>query len=272
MGSMKYYLVLALLSSLIPVAHADDRPISQIYDGSAVVGQANRYPLLIGLDRSLKKIVFQCSGTFISKTRILTARHCVGATRSISAEKRLRLYQGTTFIKIKKVYRSTSDDLAILKVSTQESANPIQVLTSAAPAAEDEVRVLGYGLDEDQKAAVERSAVKGVLSLELLNSALKRADMVVQLVDSLKISFLKKVALFVVVVNNGDGKPCPGDSGGPLIVDHDGTEVVAGALSWGETKKGSPLCSADGRAGYVSLSPSRVSSFLKSSAPDAEYL
>jgi hypothetical protein len=137
-----------------------------------------------------------CTGSYISLTAVLTAKHCFpGRVSAVSVASKGYVRRGS------QVILHPILDLAIIKVSEPIGAAPVPVfLFDQPPAIGDEVIGYGYGADENGSGAQDRVA-NGEADLKATS-----------------LSFAGTVpGLQYVTVSNGSGNLCKGDSGGPVV-------------------------------------------------------
>lgn len=265
--SLFLFNLFVVLSLFIPLSAIATPEIAEVYGGRSVTGQATRFPLIISQVSATKG--WLCSGTFITKRKILTAKHCVQPTNT-SAKVTVKIFQGHSFIKARSVKKASFDDIAIINVPLVNDASPLPIKLSNAPSSGEILEVFGYGLDEEQEDGYERSLNAGKLSIQKLQSALKEATVGINTVVLARAPGYARSSLYVYVSNNGDGKPCQGDSGGGAILNASGVDQLIGVLSFGEVPVSGPVCVAQGISAYLSLHSSRVKNFLLANAKDAK--
>ncbi|HWP65727.1 MAG TPA: trypsin-like serine protease [Candidatus Limnocylindria bacterium] len=183
-----------------------------------------------------------CSGTLIGCRTLLTAAHCVERTSPSSLVVYFQHFgfAGVSAITVHPDYRFPTADLAVLTLST--------TVTGIAPAAIDVVggqaagsggTIVGFGRSggTSQDYGLKR---QGRVTLSPCSGGLSDA------------SSICWVFAPPIGAPGEDSNTCNGDSGGPLLLDGDGTARVAGVTSGGS----SPTCLA------VDLShDTRVSAF-----------
>jgi hypothetical protein len=146
--------------------------------------------------------VAECTGAYVSTTAILTAAHCFDMRPSkvlVASSGYLR--NGTVYFKHPLYDGSIGSpfDMAVLKVDQPIGAAPIPVLHSSSPEVGVDVVAYGYGLDQNGQEAISR-----IESGEA----------------PLKATFSKFAGYYrgtATIVSTGEGSPCPGDSGGPVL-------------------------------------------------------
>ncbi len=193
----------------------------------------------------------ECSGAYISKTALLTAAHCfenrptqviVGSQGNVRDGVRYAvhpLYDG----KVGSPY-----DMAILRVDQPIVGDPLPVLVSSQPLVGDEVVVLGYGFDSEGQEGLARIQ-DGQAALRATYSR-----------------FGGPLMGTTSIVSSGEGSPCSGDSGGPVLARNAKGEF--GII--GLTSAGPEGCSSEeGRPVLISSTQSSPAlSFITGQVPD----
>lgn len=223
---------------LLPLAGAQDLS-TDIYYGD--VAELSGSPIAYLTIVSKNNQIFSCTGTAITKKKILTAAHCLAdGVSSITA-----VFEGTTSIEAKSfvIHRNyrplssesdvTRNDLAIIKLKSRipDSVVPLKI-SKRAPRSGQEILIYGYGFDEFGDIGVLKFSNMSVVSKDRFNLA----------------------AL-------GGGNTCNGDSGGPALYQYRSngrikTEIV------GVTSFGSADCSLLDTTFAYTLSKS-AKSFLR---------
>jgi hypothetical protein len=214
---------------------SDSGPCSATLDGVGKIaggeacspeGQAN-VALLVLIGTSFE----ECSGAYISPTAILTAAHCF---RSRPAQV-LVTSQGNTRDGVQYAVHPRYDgkigspyDMAILTVDRALAGAPLPVLVSSQPMVGDEVVALGYGFDSDGRGALTRIQ-NGEAALRATYSR-----------------FAGPMMGTTSIVSSGEGSPCSGDSGGPVLARNANGEFgIIGLTSAGpegcSSEKGRPI-------------------------------
>ena len=229
----------------------EHKRIPRIYGGASVKGRASTFPLLIGTDMQGRNSL--CSGTFIAKNIVLTARHCTEDEEKNPLSS-IQVFDGKVFERAVAL-QSSREDIALLLVSESSSRKPLALLQAKGRLiAGNEVVVGGYGLDENDKTALDRSLTKNGKNIDAtkLKDSFKQASVIVAGEAASQFGGYKD-AKYVFVQNEGDGKPCQGDSGGPLTIKVKGKEYLLGVLSFGDVEPGGKQCSSDGLSAYTEL-------------------
>lgn len=193
----------------------------------------------------------ECSGAYISTTAVLTAAHCVvSRPKDISIASAGYVRSGTSY-QVHPLYDGrvgSPFDMAIIKVDRPITAGPLPVLFSTSPAQGDAVIAYGYGTDQNGREAL--------LRIEAGEAALKATYL----------NYIGYRNGVVAVSSSGEGSPCPGDSGGPVVARNpNGDYGIVGI-----TISGPQGCSAaPGRAIALASTQSQGAiSFITSHVPD----
>lgn len=195
---------------------------------------------------------FECTGSYISLTAVLTAAHCFAPdTTEATIASRGAVRRGTEFT-VHPLYDGSVDspyDIAVLKVDVPLNNAPLPLLFSREPQLGEELVAYGYGEDQNGLGAVGR--------IESGESPLKAAF----------ITYIGNDFGSIAITSAGDGSVCPGDSGGPVLAkDGSGRYGIIGI-----TRAGVGICDADADvpAFLSSTQTSAAIQFLNEVAPDA---
>ncbi|MCC6220626.1 MAG: trypsin-like serine protease [Deltaproteobacteria bacterium] len=187
-----------------------------------------------------------CSGIVVGHNTILTAAHCLQdallvtvSVDDISFEvDKIGTHQQ---FQVDLDNKALFFDIAIITTFNDLGANAIPILASRNPAIGEEGIVSGYGKDNSN------------------NSEFLLAAGNVTITDTTKNHIFSSP-------KNGGANPCPGDSGGPLLLFYDGELVVAGLVSSGTSSKG---CGNDDITLYTNLTNPLILEFIVDNVPDA---
>lgn len=206
--------------------------------------------------------VASCTGTFISRTAVLTAAHCVlgdiAELQVITPSGVASLSDGT----IPNVYYDSRYagagrpdvpyDFAVIKTSFAVNVSPIPILASSSIAVGERFTVFGYGLDENNQTIFDRARSGD------LDTLLKAGEMEAG-------GLYSNNLIFTATFNSTNQSACPGDSGGPAIVRRNGISYLAGVVSFGTVQ----TCQLNSFAAFGNLSESSVHSAIVAAVPDA---
>lgn len=194
----------------------------------------------------------QCTGTYISRTSVLTAAHCfLGPVRDIAVVSEDNFRAGVQIIG-HPLYNGSVDspfDMAIVKVDAPLNGGPVPLQLSTTPAIGAEVVAYGYGLDQNYQGALQRIGA---------------GDTPLKATFTTFAGYTQGTA---VIVSTGAGLTCPGDSGGPVLAQNlSGDYGIIGI-----TRSGPNGCSAEpGRPSALSSTQSNGAiDFILRNVPDA---
>jgi|GEM_PF-1029552 len=193
----------------------------------------------------------ECTGAYVSTTSVLTAAHCFeGSPTEVLIASKGFLRHGVSYIRhpLYDGRLGSPFDIAIVKVDQPITAAPLPLLLSATPANGDDVVAYGYGADQNGNEALAR-VQSGEAPLKATYASYE--------------GFRGAV---VTIRSTGEGSPCPGDSGGPVVAQNS-----TGAYGiFGITIAGPVGCSADvGRPVALASTQSQGAlSFITTNVPD----
>lgn len=144
----------------------------------------------------------QCTGTYISRTSVLTAAHCFRRpVRAIAVVSENNFREGVQIIG-HPLYNGSVDspfDMAIVKVDAPLNGGPVPLQLSTTPAIGAEVVAYGYGLDQNYQGFLERIGA---------------GDTPLKATFTTFVGFDQGTS---VIISTGEGSTCAGDSGGPVL-------------------------------------------------------
>jgi hypothetical protein len=210
-------------------------------------GQSSVALVLASTDTSLA----ECTGAYISTTAVLTAAHCfVFRPQEVSVVSNGFLRSGVS-IAIHPLYDGAVGspfDMAILRVDKPITSAPLPLLLSSSPSVGEEVVAYGYGTDQNGRESISR---------------IQSGEAPLKATYSEYAGYRNGV---VTIRSTGDGSPCTGDSGGPVVArSANGSYGIIGI-----TVAGANGCSAEaGRPVNLASTQSQGAiSFISERVPD----
>ncbi len=159
-----------------------------------------------------------CTGTLVAPRVVLTAAHCVenadapqvlsvvfaAETSRATGAERVRAVAG----RLHPEWRAGLNDIGVLILAEDAPVAPVSLSGATLPAdlVGRTTRVVGFGLDDEERTGTRRSGTARVTAVEEGTFSIERAP----------------------------GMSCGGDSGGPAFVDVGGTEYLVGVTSFGD--------------------------------------
>lgn len=231
-------------------SNSSDDPCSslnpKITNGKVCSNEDSSPVALLALFDSRDQIYGICSGTLISKNKILTAAHCMEETAGVIA-----LIAGEQLIVEAAVsnplYNGQAGspfDIAVLTLEANSRATPVAILGSDLPRVSESITIYGYGETETHS------------DTEDLN--LRAAFMRIQSLENGNI---------IAAYNSTGSSTCLGDSGGPAVIQR-GDEFVIAAVATAVSAGNN--CENGSIAIFASVSTELNFSFITNNVPNVK--
>jgi secreted trypsin-like serine protease len=223
-------------------------------------------PVALVLVQTRNGVIASCSGTVISPTAILTAAHCVINPSDPIVDIAVGVPAGVAGISNGTIASVRHDsrytvlpngalvyDQAVIRTSFDTGANPVPLLGSDSITPGEEITVFGYGRDEQGRDIFDR------LNDREFEKLLKAGRMVVDALNPVRLVFSSSY-------DSTGQSVCPGDSGGPAIVQRGGRSVVGGIVSYGSIGS----CQSGSFAAFGNVGSSDNLGWIRGQVPEAE--
>lgn len=234
--------IVALLAILLSInAQANQAPLTKIIGGEDA--KASEWSFIVPLVKKGESAFFGqfCAGSLINSRYVLTAAHCVDDLSAYELEVIIDIYDlgdesSSTRVSIKNIVSHEdydneilgNNDIALLELSEEVAGTFIELATTSfldSMNAGDTVKIAGWG---------NMSNFTSYFPEILQQVDLPYVDRTVcQSLDSS--SGYSQIDESTICAGYAEGgyDSCGGDSGGPLIIDDNGTSKLLGIVSWG---------------------------------------
>ena len=212
----------------------------------------NKSPIVVVIKNYPDGSAGLCSGTLVAPAKVLTAAHCLEGAASIDiyygATTDKFAFSGSSGWNIDPNYKTLANgsklnDVGIVHTNKVINLPSMPILASSAPQAGQRIAIFGFGVTS---GSVEDYGL------------LRAGAMTIAGVDAERIYANYEAS---------GSDVCPGDSGGPMVLQVGNQQTVAGTTSYAS----STSCSVGSQSVFMNLQSPSVQSFLRSVAPDARY-
>ncbi len=239
--------------------------ITTIAGGKSCGTSRGPVAFLVMFDKRGDSIGF-CSGSFITKNRIITAAHCVDGSAKVKIISGDYISHSVRIIKhpkYKSKFKKSNElgveahDVAVIYVANPIDTEPFPILASSYVSPNQTIRVMGYGLFDDKS-----------FDFSSPEKNLRGAKMRVSWVDNY---------FFYSTYEASNAAACSGDSGGPAIgynnLNIPGIVGINHAVYAPVDENEIPICSVEGVISiFIPLASPNILNFILKHAPEAKII
>lgn len=212
--------------------------LSRIINGDSCF-QGNSAVVELELFDPSNNYVGSCSGTVIASRTIITAAHCLEGVTKVNIYTGVSSHVSSKVSAHSSFSNSEKNDVGVVVSSTDILTKKIKVLSSSLFAGETVV-IAGFGLDESDNYGSLKAARNTINSFTT-------------------------GAISITYDGGSEGNTCFGDSGGPLLVQRNGTWFLAGVTSNGVRED----CGVGDISNFANLLDTSNRNFINSVVPGA---